>query len=139
MLGKLLSQRHGFRCTVLFAIDREGGYINPNENTNIPHTEALDSADLMIIATRFRSLPDEQLICMCRLNHRASPLLFVPAMVGHPILTDHVSAKVIPIKTAILPREVSCGPRRAGRLFVDRCVSIRSAPGYDTWTPAVSK
>lgn len=60
MLGKLLSQRHGFRCTVLFAIDKEHGFINPNENANIPGLEALDTADLMIIATRFRDLPDDQ-------------------------------------------------------------------------------
>ncbi len=60
-LGKILAQRHGFRCTVLFAIDPETGTINPNNTHNIPGLEALDSADLMIIMTRFRDLPDGQM------------------------------------------------------------------------------
>jgi hypothetical protein len=49
MLAKILSQKHGFDCTVLFAINPEGGYIDSNFQKNIPGTEALDSADLMII------------------------------------------------------------------------------------------
>jgi hypothetical protein len=61
MLGKLLAERHGFKCTVLFAVDPASGEINPNYGKNIPGTEALDSADLMIIQTRFRALPDEQM------------------------------------------------------------------------------
>ena len=60
-LGKILSQRHGFRCTVLFAIDPATGEINPDVNDNIPGLEALDNADLMVIATRFRNLPDDQM------------------------------------------------------------------------------
>lgn len=60
-LGKILAKRHGFKCTVLFAIDPEDGTINPNQSDNIPGLEALDSADLMVIFTRFRDLPDEQM------------------------------------------------------------------------------
>jgi len=60
-LGKILARRHGFRCTVLFAIDPGTGGINPDRTDNIPGLEALDSADLMIIATRFRNLPNEQM------------------------------------------------------------------------------
>src|SRR5438067_373298 len=58
-LGKILAKRHGFKCTVLFAIDPNDGTINPNVS-NIPGLQALDSADLMVIFTRFRDLPDEQ-------------------------------------------------------------------------------
>jgi type 1 glutamine amidotransferase len=61
MLGKLLAKHHGFKCTVLFAIDPKDGTINPNVNNNIPGLDALKSADLMIIATRFRNLPDDQM------------------------------------------------------------------------------
>ena len=61
MLGKLLAERHGFKCTVLFAVDPKTGEINPNFGGNIPGLQALDSADLMIIQTRFRALPDEQM------------------------------------------------------------------------------
>lgn len=60
-LAKILSQRHGFTCTVLFAIDPKDGVINPNVNDNIPGLQALKDADLMIILTRFRNLPDDQM------------------------------------------------------------------------------
>jgi type 1 glutamine amidotransferase len=59
-LAKILAKRHGFTCTVLFAIDPDGT-VNPDRNDNIPGLEALRSADLMIIATRFRDLPDDQM------------------------------------------------------------------------------
>ncbi len=60
-LAKILSLRQGFHCTVLFAIDRKDGTINPEQLDNIPGLEALDSADLMIILTRFRDLPNDQM------------------------------------------------------------------------------
>jgi hypothetical protein len=60
-LAKILAKHHGFKCTVLFAIDRKDGTINPNQNDNIPGLEALETADLMVLFTRFRNLPDEQM------------------------------------------------------------------------------
>ena len=60
-LAKILSKHHGFKCTVLFAIDPKDGTINPEITNNIPGLEALKGADLMIIATRFRALPDDQM------------------------------------------------------------------------------
>jgi type 1 glutamine amidotransferase len=60
-LGKILAKHHGFKCTVLFAIDPKDGTINPDKNDNIPGLEALKTADLMILFTRFRKLPDEQM------------------------------------------------------------------------------
>ncbi len=60
-LGKILAKHHGFKCTVLFAIDPETGTIDPINRSNIPGLEALKTADLMIIATRFRDLPDDQM------------------------------------------------------------------------------
>ncbi len=60
-LGLILARHHGFRCTVLFAVDPADGTINPVVRDNIPGLEALTGADLMIIATRFRDLPDEQM------------------------------------------------------------------------------
>jgi type 1 glutamine amidotransferase len=58
-LAKILAQRHGFKCTVLFTL-AEDGTINPNVN-NIPGLESLKSADLMVIFTRFLNLPDDQM------------------------------------------------------------------------------
>lgn len=60
-LAKILSQHHGFNCTVLFAIDPKTGAIDPNRNDNIPGLDALRKADLMVIFTRFRNLPDDQM------------------------------------------------------------------------------
>ncbi len=60
-LGKILAKHHGFKCTVLFAIDRNDGAINPEQADNIPGLQALETADLMVIFTRFRELPDDQM------------------------------------------------------------------------------
>ena len=60
-LAKILARHHGFKCTVLFAIDPQDGTINPKVTNNIPGLEALKTADLLLIFTRFRDLPDEQM------------------------------------------------------------------------------
>lgn len=60
-LARILSERHGFKCTVLFAINPETGTIDPTCTTNLPGTQALETADLMVIFTRFRNLPDAQM------------------------------------------------------------------------------
>jgi type 1 glutamine amidotransferase len=60
-LAKILAKHHGFTCTVLFAIDPKDDTISPNTNNNIPGLEKLKSADLMVIFTRFRNLPDDQM------------------------------------------------------------------------------
>ena len=57
-LAKILAVRHGFTCTVLFAIDPATGEIDPMVLDNIPGLAALDTADLMVLFTRFRDLPD---------------------------------------------------------------------------------
>ena len=61
MLAKILSQKHGFKCTVLFALGPDGAeYIDSNNSTGIRGFEALATADLMIIGTRFRNPDAEQ-------------------------------------------------------------------------------
>ncbi len=60
-LAKILSTRHGFRCTVLFAIDPADGTVNPTVTNNIPGLEVLAKADLLILFTRWRDLPDAQM------------------------------------------------------------------------------
>lgn len=61
MMGKILAKKYGFDCTVLFAIDPKTGAIDAMNQTNIPGLENLKNADLMVIAARFRELPDEQM------------------------------------------------------------------------------
>ena len=75
MLGKILTVRHGFQCTVLFAINPQDGTIKPTHQTNIPGLEALKSADMMIIATRFRELPDEQMKHIIDFTNSGKPIL----------------------------------------------------------------
>ena len=48
-LAKILSQHHGFKTTVLFAINPDTGEIDPQTATNIPGLEQLKTADLMIM------------------------------------------------------------------------------------------
>lgn len=60
-LGKILARHHGFKATVLFAIDPETGEINPNQLDNIPGLDQLETADLMVLFTRFRDIPDDQM------------------------------------------------------------------------------
>lgn len=58
MLGKILSQRHGFDCTILFSISPEG-IVDPNAGASLSNPEALDSADAIVMLIRFRKWPDE--------------------------------------------------------------------------------
>jgi type 1 glutamine amidotransferase len=60
MLARILARDYGFDVTVLYSLDPEG-IIDPNETGNIPGLAALESADLMVMFTRFRALPDSQL------------------------------------------------------------------------------
>ena len=61
MLAKILSQKHGFKCTVLFALGPDGAdYIDANNSKGVRGFEELATADLMIIGTRFRNPDAEQ-------------------------------------------------------------------------------
>ncbi|MFO1064298.1 MAG: family 16 glycoside hydrolase [Pirellulales bacterium] len=60
-LAKILAKHHGFDTTVLFSTNPETGLIDPNYQNNIPGLHLLENADLMIIGTRFRELPDWQM------------------------------------------------------------------------------
>ena len=58
MMAKILSQRHGFKCTVLFSLN-EKGEIDPNNQKSLSHPQALNSADAIIMLLRFRTWPDD--------------------------------------------------------------------------------
>jgi len=74
MLGQILAVRHGFTCTVLFALDPDGT-IAPCNTGDIPGLDSLASADLMIILTRFRDLPDEQMALIDRFLMNGKPVI----------------------------------------------------------------
>ncbi|MDA1055924.1 MAG: ThuA domain-containing protein [Planctomycetota bacterium] len=74
-LAKILATRYGFKCTVLFAIDPKDGTIKPDHQTNIPGTEALNDADLMVLFLRFRDLPDEQMKPIVDFANSGKPMM----------------------------------------------------------------
>lgn len=59
MLARILKNRYNFDVTVVYAIS--DGVIDPNRQDNIEGLEILEDADMMVMYTRFRKLPDEQL------------------------------------------------------------------------------
>ena len=61
MLAQILAERFGFTCTVLFSVDSLTGQIDANEPSNIPGLDKLEAADLMVVFTRFRELPEDQM------------------------------------------------------------------------------
>ena len=58
MMAKILSQRHGFKCTVLFSLN-DKGEIDPNNQKSLSNPKALDSADAIVMLLRVRTWPDE--------------------------------------------------------------------------------
>lgn len=74
-LARILADRHGFKCTVLFSIDPKTGEISPNTKDNIPGIEALDKADMAVMLLRFRELPDEQMKHFVDFLNSGKPIL----------------------------------------------------------------
>ncbi len=75
MLGQVLAEHHGFRCVVLFAIDPDTGEIDPNNQHNIPGLHQLEDADMMVLFTRFRELPDEQMKYIVDYTNAGKPVM----------------------------------------------------------------
>jgi hypothetical protein len=59
-LARILAERHGFTCTVLFPVNA-AGEIDPSNMNNLPGLEALRRAGLMVLFARFLELPDDQM------------------------------------------------------------------------------
>jgi hypothetical protein len=72
-MARILAKHHGFDCTVLFGLD-ENGEIKAGES-NIPGLEALETADAMILFTRFQALPDEQMKYIDAYLNRGGPVM----------------------------------------------------------------
>jgi len=59
MLARILERDYGFKVTICYALN-EAGHIDPNVLDNIAGLQALEEADMMVLFTRFRALPDSQ-------------------------------------------------------------------------------
>jgi hypothetical protein len=75
MFAKILSQRYGYDCTVLFATDKKTGVINPNLTDHIPGLERLADADLMVVFARFRELPDSEMARIVEFVNAGKPVI----------------------------------------------------------------
>jgi type 1 glutamine amidotransferase len=59
MLGEILHRELGAKISLCYSVNEEG-IIDPNRVDNIEGLEALKTADLMVVFTRFRALPPNQ-------------------------------------------------------------------------------
>lgn len=75
MLAKILSQKHGFNCTVLFAWSNDGSHIDPNNQAGVRGWEHLADADLMIIGTRFRRPSEEEAKHLTNFMNAGKPII----------------------------------------------------------------
>lgn len=75
MLAQVMATHHGLTCTVLFAIDPQTGMVDPNVQTNIPGMHLVASADLVVLFTRFRELPDAEMSHFVEHVFRGRPIL----------------------------------------------------------------
>jgi len=75
MLAKILAIRHGYKCTVLFPINPADGTIDPNNQTNVVGLKALENADMMVILTRFREPPADQMKYVVDFINSGKPVL----------------------------------------------------------------
>ena len=74
MLAKILSQRHGFKTSVLFSVD-EDGTINPKNTSSLSDPAILDSADAIVMLLRFRNWPDETMARFERRLQAGTPII----------------------------------------------------------------
>ena len=74
MLAKILSQRHGFKSTVLFSVDPDGA-INPKSSKSLSNPEALDTADAVVMLLRFRAWPDADMARFDKLLRAGKPFV----------------------------------------------------------------
>ena len=74
MLAKILSQRHGFKATVLFSLDPDGT-INPKNGKSLADAALLESADAIVMLLRFRAWPDEDMARFDRVLRAGKPIV----------------------------------------------------------------
>ena len=74
-LARMLAERQGFRCTVLFPIHPQTGQIDASVTGNLPGPEALRRADLMVLFLRWLELPDAQMKEIVDYTNSGRPIL----------------------------------------------------------------
>ena len=72
-LARILAKNLGFKCTVVFGVDKEG-FIEAGSST-VSGLGALEKADLFFIFARFLSLPDEEMAHIESYLERGGPVV----------------------------------------------------------------
>lgn len=73
-LARIMARHYGFKCSVLFTTDPATGFIDP-ESSHITGLQALDTADLFVIFTRFKDFPDEEMRHIVQYLDRGGPIV----------------------------------------------------------------
>jgi type 1 glutamine amidotransferase len=74
MLARILNRDFGFRVFVAHSLDKDG-YIDPNNLWSVSGIDQLDHADLMVLFTRFRDLPDDEFDHFLRYVDQGKPIV----------------------------------------------------------------
>ncbi len=72
-LARILAKHHGFKCTVVFGVDKEG-FIEAGSST-VSGLAALEKADLFFIVARFLNLPDDEMAHVEAYLERGGPVV----------------------------------------------------------------
>lgn len=73
-LARILSRHYGFRTSVFITTNAETGFIEPG-SSHIAGLEALDTADLLVIFTRFQDFPDDEMQHIVDYIERGGPVV----------------------------------------------------------------
>lgn len=72
-LARILAKRLGFKCTVVFGVDKDG-FIEAG-SSRVSGMEALGQADLFVISARFLNLPDDEMTHIDAYVNRGGPIV----------------------------------------------------------------
>ncbi|MDE3003444.1 MAG: ThuA domain-containing protein [Gemmatimonadota bacterium] len=72
-MGRILARRYGFDTSVFFTLD-DDGFIEPG-SSNISGLQALQTADLMIVAIRFQDFPADEMQHIVDYLDRGGPVI----------------------------------------------------------------
>jgi type 1 glutamine amidotransferase len=73
-LARILARHYGFKCSVFITTNPTTGFIEPG-SSHIAGLEALKSADLLVIATRFQEFPDTEMRHIVDYIDRGGPVV----------------------------------------------------------------
>ena len=74
MMAHVLSN-NGFKCTVLFSMDKQNKFVDPLNLTNLSNSESLDSADAIVMCIRFRNWEDKDFMKFESAFERGVPIV----------------------------------------------------------------